>query len=187
MDKTMIARASSKRIVKCGVFGLLFLLAVGTARAERKGAEVSILRNDGTRVEGELVAVQGETLVLLAGGVDASIRLEEISSLAVHKRTKAVDGKARGDVFGLKAGAKTGDDPTEADQELGRRVLSRNATSTEAASNVLAALVWAVSDAKTSRDEVYLLKGIDTPKEKKEFLRHLNDLARDRSEARVKK
>jgi hypothetical protein len=180
MDKTMIA---PKRMlgVLAGMLSLVLLSAAGPARAERKGAEVSILRIDGTVVEGELIAVQGETLILLVADVDASVKLEEISSLAVHKRSKAREGMVHGDTHGIKAGAQSGTDPGESDQALGRRVLSRNSTSTEAAANVLIALLRAVADAKTSREEVYLLPGIKPESQKREFLRHLDGLARVRS------
>ena len=180
MNKTRIA-AVGKSVTLLGFFVLLFLLAIGMARAESRGAEVSIVKIDRTELRGELIAVRGETLILLSDGVDASVKLEEISSLAVHGRSKALAGTVSEDASGTKAGAKTGDDPAVSDQELGRRVLSRDSTSTEAALNVLTALLRVASDAKVSKDEVYLLEGIKTASRKKEFLRHLNGLARVKS------
>ncbi len=181
MSKATIFK-SGKGGVAAALFALGFLLAVGPARAERKGAELSVVKTDGNELRGELIAVQGETLILLSDGLDAAVRLGEIDRLTVHKKSRTLGWRIDWDVFGTKSGTQGGEEAGDADQELWRRALAREATSTEAPLNVLNALVGALSGMEAGPDEHYSMDGITSPDQKREFLEHLNGLARVKSD-----
>ncbi len=105
-------------------FGLAFGAIVQPAMAERKGAELSILRADGGQLQGELVAVRGETLILLLGVLDASVDLGEISRITVVRKSRIGTGVGIGLGLGLGAGLLTG--MTSSDDPPGWFSLSRS-------------------------------------------------------------
>lgn len=64
------------------VAALIFSPA-GLAAQERRGADLVVTTQDGTRVSGELVAVKADSLLLLSGGRDVSIPEAEIGSVRI--------------------------------------------------------------------------------------------------------
>ena len=114
MKKTSIAPMAKAALILC-LFVLTFVLVAEPARAERKGAQLAIAKTDGGQLEGELIAVRGETLILLVGGLDASVDLGEIGHITVIRKSRALQGMGYGALAGLGAGLVTGlasqDDP----------------------------------------------------------------------------
>ena len=88
------------------VVALLILALPGTLSArERRGADLIITRQDGRQVQGELIAVKPDTLVLLTSDAkDVSVVLVEIKTIRILRRSKAVEGM----FWGLWAGAVGG-------------------------------------------------------------------------------
>lgn len=107
MKNTGIGRIG-KAAATLFLFGLVFGAVVQPARAERKGAELVITRTDGGQIQGELIAVRGETLILLVSGLDASVDLGEVSHITVVKKSRAMTGLGIGALAGVCFGLAVG-------------------------------------------------------------------------------
>ncbi len=86
----------------------LALLAPGLAAKERRGAEVVIVKKDGKVVQGELLAVKGNELILLEGSTsaEATESLVNIQSVdKVGKESKWLTGMVIGAITGAVIGA----------------------------------------------------------------------------------
>jgi hypothetical protein len=69
------------------VFSVLSL-SVNMFAKERKGADLIILRTDGTQIKGELIAVKENSLLLLGreSGADVAIELQDITVIIIVKK-----------------------------------------------------------------------------------------------------
>jgi len=88
-----------------------FLIYSGNLGAkERRGAEVKILKNDKTVQKGELIAVKPASLLLMdsQSGADVSVDIEDIITVTVVKKSKALAGFLIGTGAGLLAGLAIG-------------------------------------------------------------------------------
>lgn len=71
------------------------------AAKERRGAEVKILKKDKMVLKGELIAVKPASLLLVnsQSGADLSVNIEDIITITIAKKSKALPG------FGIGLGA----------------------------------------------------------------------------------
>ncbi len=93
------------------VGGVLYsLIMPGTVSAgERRGADIVVTLNSGHQVNGELIAVKPNALLLLgpAGG-DEAIGLKEIESVKIPRGSRALNGALYGFLGGAVLGAMVG-------------------------------------------------------------------------------
>jgi len=85
------------------VFSIL-LLSGNVFAKEKKGADLIILKTDGTKVRGELIAVKANSLILIErrSGADVPIKISEIKTARIHKNSLLPT------TIGLSAGLATG-------------------------------------------------------------------------------
>jgi 23S rRNA pseudoU1915 N3-methylase RlmH len=89
----------------------LMMLSTNLYSKERRGAKLIIIKKDGQQIEGELIAVKPNSLLLLdAEGKDVSFDIADIKVIRIVKKSKASTGigiglaigGASGVYFGLK-------------------------------------------------------------------------------------
>lgn len=86
------------------IFSLL-MLSINLYAKERRGATLVITERDGRLIEGELIAVKPNSLLLLdAEGKDVSVGIEEIEVIRVAKKSAVWESA----LFGLLAGIAIG-------------------------------------------------------------------------------
>ncbi len=97
------------------VFSLLVIFILGMVHplgaGLKAGAQVRIVAKDGTKVQGELLAVKGRTLLIKNSDDESgiSLALDEVRDLAmVGKKTKALSGFGIGLLGGALAGGLVG-------------------------------------------------------------------------------
>lgn len=86
---------------------LLFFFIPGTLRADRwRGLELGVTGSDGRQVQGELISVKSDALVLLVAGTrDESVPVAGIRRLRVLRPQRALAGLGGGLLTGVAAGA----------------------------------------------------------------------------------
>ena len=183
MNKTRYKTGGLRALPLWLGFGLVFVTAANPAWAERKGAELMILKTGGGQLQGELIAVRGETLILLVSGLDASVDLGEIGHITVVKKSRALSGMGYGLLAGAGAGIVTGlasnDDPpgfmsfSSAEKGVIAAVLVGG----------VGVIIGLIGGGLAGIDEQIAMESVQTPVQKERLLRHLNDLARVRSAA----
>ena len=105
------------------VFSLMMLSANLYAK-ERRGAKLIITKKDGQQVQGELIAVKPNSLLLLdTEGKDVSIDIVNIKVIRVVKKSKVLFGAGLGAViciggWGLAGAILAGDEPPACDSAL---------------------------------------------------------------------
>lgn len=182
MNHKMIAVAERATIF-LGLFGLVFLAAFQPARAERKGAELMIQKTGGGQLQGELIAVRGESLILLVDGLDASVELGEIGHITVVRKSRALQGIGYGALAGLGAGIVAGlasqDDPP------GFMSLTKSEKGMVVGMLVggLGVVIGLIGGATAGIDKKISMENVETSKDKAGLLKYLDGLARVRSTA----
>ncbi len=93
-----------------GIIFLAFILLPGGLSArERRGADIVITLKSGHPVEGELIAVRPDSLLLRdAAGAAGSVALDDIESLRIPKRSPILKGGLYGFLAGVPLGAMLG-------------------------------------------------------------------------------
>ena len=83
-----------------------FIFSRDLAARERRGAEIVIQKQAGSKIRGELIAVKPNSLLLLdsISGVDLSVDIGDIVFVKVIKKSRA----GKGALFGLLAGTGAG-------------------------------------------------------------------------------
>lgn len=85
---------------------LLIVAAPAGLFAARNGATLRLRLLDGQRLEGELLAVKGETLVLMGwSGSEARVGLGEVAEMRIERGNQVSKGLAGGMAFGFALGA----------------------------------------------------------------------------------
>jgi hypothetical protein len=106
-------------LVLCAIISGLLILPPGLAAKERRGADIVVTKLDGSRVEGELIAVKPDLLLVLSvGGRDESVALSGIKTVKVVRRSHAATYALVGLLAGAVTGVKLGDDPDIESGEL---------------------------------------------------------------------
>jgi hypothetical protein len=96
----------SKRLAATVLALMMLVLPRALSARERRGADLIITRQDGRRVQGELIAVKPDALVLLTlDAKDESVMLAEIKSIKILRRSKAWQGVLGGLLAGAVGGA----------------------------------------------------------------------------------
>lgn len=90
------------------VFSML-VLSRNVFATEKKGADLIILKTDGTEIRGELIAVKEKSLLLVErnSGIDYSININEIKITRIHKNSllPVTIGLTAGIVIGMGVGS----------------------------------------------------------------------------------
>jgi len=98
---------------------LLLLFSSALMAKEKPGAEIIVVKNDGSRLSGELIAVKKDSLLLLAGSPSAgavqSVPWETMTKVVIVKKARVGEGIAIGGLLlggsGALIGYTDGDDP----------------------------------------------------------------------------
>ena len=90
------------------VFSLLLLS--GSLYAEKKGAELVVVKLDGKLAIGELITVKKDSLLLMEkeSGADISVRVGDINKVTIIKKSKTLLGAGIGFLAGAGIGALGG-------------------------------------------------------------------------------
>ena len=87
----------------------LIMLSTNLYAKERRGAKLIITKKDGLQIEGELITVKPNSLLLLdAEGKDVSVDIADIKYIRGVKKSKALLGAGIGLLIGASAGAILG-------------------------------------------------------------------------------
>jgi hypothetical protein len=100
-----------KRKVLAALIIVLFVTAFapGLDAKTRRGASVIVTGTDGGRIEGELIAVKPNSLLLMtADGKDQSVDIGSIASVKVKKRSKVLLSMLIGTAAGIAVGGLLG-------------------------------------------------------------------------------
>ncbi len=90
------------------VFSLL-ALSVNLYAKERRGAKLIITKKDGQQVQGELITVKPNSLLLLnTEGKDVSVGIADIKVIRIVKKSKALLAAGLGFLIGAAVGAAVG-------------------------------------------------------------------------------
>jgi len=81
----------------------IMMLSVNLYAKERRGAILIITKKNGQQIEGELITVKKDSLLLFTG-VDVSVDISEIKVIRIVKKSKVLQGLG----FGLLIGAGSG-------------------------------------------------------------------------------
>jgi hypothetical protein len=99
---------SSKKFISLFLVFSLMMLSVNLYAKERRGANLNITKKDGQQIEGELITVKPNSLLLLdTEGKDVSVGIVEIKIIIV-KKSKALLGAGLGFLVGAAIGAAVG-------------------------------------------------------------------------------
>lgn len=87
-----------------GIFGLIFPLNV--AAQQRQGVTLLVFEKDGGSIQGELIAVKTNSLLLLSSeGRDETINIDQVKEIRVVKKSKWLLGAGIGGAAGALGGA----------------------------------------------------------------------------------
>jgi hypothetical protein len=95
----------SKKFISLVLIFSLVMLSANLYAKERRGATLIVIKNDGQQIEGELITVKPNSLLLLnTEGKDESIDIADIKVITIVKKSKALVGAT----FGAFAGGGIG-------------------------------------------------------------------------------
>jgi len=92
-----------KKFISVFLVFSLMMLSVNLYAKERRGAILVITKKDGGLIEGELITVKKDSLLLFTGR-DVSINIGDIRTIRIVKKSKVLQGLG----FGLLIGAGSG-------------------------------------------------------------------------------
>src|SRR5512143_669378 len=103
-------RTGPAPVIALALFASFLAHPAEVAGKERRGAEIAVTRLDGTRVGGELIAVRPDSLLLLSkeAGRDVSVRLADVKTVVIVRRSKGGLLAGIGGAAGAAAGATVG-------------------------------------------------------------------------------
>ncbi len=97
---------AGKKFISLFLVFSLMMLSVNLYAKERRGAKLIITKKDGQQVEGELITVKPNSLLLLnTDGKDLSVDIADIRIITIVKKPKAA---GKGALTGLKIGGGLG-------------------------------------------------------------------------------
>ena len=95
----------SKKFIALFLIFSLVMLSANLYAKERRGAKLIVTKKDGQLIEGELIAVKPNSLLLLdTEGKDVSVGIADIKVITIVKKSKALVGAT----FGAFAGGGIG-------------------------------------------------------------------------------
>jgi hypothetical protein len=86
----------SVKLVASALLVSLLALPADLSAQEARGADVVVIRLDGSEVSGELIAVRPDALLLLENGRDVSVPLADVRTVRVVKKSLAGEGALDG-------------------------------------------------------------------------------------------
>ena len=109
---------TGKKFISLFLVFSLMMLSVNLYAKENRGAKLIITKKDGQLIEGELITVKPNSLLLLnTEGKDVSVDIEEIKVIRVVKKSKLLLGAGIGflcgAVIGALIGLAEGEDPVK--------------------------------------------------------------------------
>jgi hypothetical protein len=142
-------------------FLLVFILVFsnGLEAGTKQGAMIVVQKNDGRQIQGELIAVRKDSLVLLdsESGIDAAVAVEEIEIVHILKGPKtgigAVSGFLVGGAVGAAAAGKNSD-CGGCPHSIGRNLLGGVLV------GGLGALIGALIGSTAGDNEIIILRGL---------------------------
>jgi len=100
---------TGKKLISLFLVFSLMMLSVNLHAKERRGAKLQIIKTDGKQIEGELITVKPNSLLLLnTEGKDVSVSVEEILIIRHARKSKFLKGIGIGILIGAGAGAILG-------------------------------------------------------------------------------
>ena len=101
---------TSKKFVSLFLVFALIMLSVNLYAKERRGAKLLITKKDGKQIEGELITVEKDSLLILTkwSERDESIDIEDIKVIRVVKKSQVGKGMLYGFLIGAGGGAFIG-------------------------------------------------------------------------------
>jgi hypothetical protein len=100
---------TSKKFISLFLVFSLVMLSANLYAKERRGAKLVVTKKDGQQVQGELITVKPNSLLLLdAEGKDVSVDIEEIKVIRIVKKSQFWVGATFGSLTGGGIGAIVG-------------------------------------------------------------------------------
>jgi len=92
----------AKKFISLFLVFALMMLSVNLYAKERRGAKLIITKKDGGQIEGELITVKPNSLLLLdVEGKDESIDIEDIKVIRILKKSRVMKGALEGLLSGV--------------------------------------------------------------------------------------
>jgi len=99
----------SKKFIALFLVFSLVMLSANLYAEERRGAKLIVTKKDGWQIEGELITVKPNSLLLLdMEGKDVSVGIKDIKVIRIVKKSKALLGAGIGLLIGVGPGALIG-------------------------------------------------------------------------------
>lgn len=100
----------SKKFIALFLVFFLLMLSTNLYSKERRGAELIITKKNGGKIEGELIAVKEDSLLILTkwSERDRSIDIADIKFIIIVKKSKSLQGLGLGLLIGAGSGALVG-------------------------------------------------------------------------------
>ena len=152
---------TGKKFVSLFLVFSLLMLSVNLYAKERRGAELLIIKKDGKQIEGELITVKPNSLLLLnTEGKDVSVSVEEILIIRRARKSKFLKGMGIGILVGAGAGAIFGFAQGEThDWFYGTLTAWDNALIGAISFGFLGLIVGAIAGAVTGKDKTIQIEG----------------------------
>ncbi len=97
---------TSKKFISLFLVFSLMMLSANLYAKERRGAKLIITKKDGRQIEGELITVKPNALLLLdTEGKDVSVEIADIKAIRIAKKSKFWAGAGIGFLTGVVLGA----------------------------------------------------------------------------------
>jgi len=94
----------SKKFISLFLAFSLMMLSANLYAKERRGAKLTVTKKDGQQIEGELITVKPNSLLLLSiTGRDVSVDIADIKVIKIVKKSKALLGAGIGLLAGIVA------------------------------------------------------------------------------------
>ncbi len=98
-----------KKFISSFLIFSLMMLSANLYAKERRGAKLIVTKKDGQLIEGELITVKQNSLLLLdTEGKDVSIDIADIKVIRIVKKSRFWKGAGTGGLFGVGTGALLG-------------------------------------------------------------------------------
>ena len=170
---------TSKKFISLFLVFSLMMLSVNLYAKERRGAILIIIKKDGQQIEGELIVVKKNSLLLFVGK-DVSIDIEDIKIIRIVKKSKVLEGMGIGLLIGAGGGAILGFAQGETSSGFGGTYTAwDNALIFGIAFGFLGLLIGPIVGAAAGADKTIQIEGM-TDKKIRKTLDYLRKKARVR-------
>ncbi len=172
-------KVKTKKLVSLFLISSLMMLSVNLYAKERRGVKV-IITKDSQQIEGELIAVKQNSLLLLnKEGKDESIDIADIKVIRVINKSKVLSGAGTGLLIGGSTGALIGFLSGDDTSGWVRFSAADKALIYGVGLGSIGLLIGAVGGAFAGTDKTFLIEG-KNPASIKSILNYLRKKARVR-------